>query len=41
MDSKPGCDNEVIKVTTLHGGGEREADWGDWMAPSGSALTSW
>lgn len=28
---------------TLHGGGEREAEWGGccWMAPSGSVLRSW
>lgn len=31
-------------VSTLQGGGEREADWGDccWMAPSdGSVFRSW
>lgn len=26
---------------TLHGGGEREADWGEWMLPSGSVLGWW
>lgn len=39
----------VIKIKrgesdcTLHGGGEREAEWGGccWTAPSGSVLRSW